>query len=154
LSVATDTASLSLTREFDKMPVSDAFFPTLRYRDPAKAIEWLCRVLGFQRHFVAEDAGNVIHAQIRRGDSLIFLGPDHADDKYGMHSPLALNGTNQCVCVAISEDIDEHCAHAKASGAEIVTEPYDTPYGSREYTCRDIEGHIWCFGTYRGEPFE
>ena len=79
------------------MPVSDTFFPTLRYRDPAKAIEWLCDTLGFQRHFVAEDAGNIIHAQIRRGTSLIFLGPDHADDKYGMHSPLSLNGTNQGV---------------------------------------------------------
>ncbi len=136
------------------MTRSDILFPTLRYRDPARAVTWLQDVLGFTQHFVAEDGGRIVHAQLRRGQSLIFLGPDHADDPYGMHSPLALNGTNQCVCVAMSEDVDAHCSRARAGGAEIVTEPYDTPYGSREYSCRDFEGHIWCFGTYRGEPFE
>jgi uncharacterized glyoxalase superfamily protein PhnB len=24
----------------------------------------------------------------------------------------------------------------------------DTSYGSREFACRDPEGHIWNFGTY------
>ncbi len=134
------------------MAQPDVIIPILRYRDPAEAIQWLCRTLGFQIHFVAENAGTVIHAQIRRGSSLIFIGPDHTDDKYGMHSPLSLNGTNQCVCVATSESIDELCTYARSMGAEILTEPYNTPYGSREYSCRDPEGHIWCFGSYRGEP--
>ncbi len=131
----------------------DILIPTLRYRDPASATTWLCDVLGFERHFVAEHDGQVVHAQLRRGNSLIFLGPDHPDDKYGMHSPLSLNGTNQCVYVATS-GVDEHCAGARAAGAVIVTEPYDTPYGSREYSCLDPEGHVWCFGTYRGEPID
>ena len=73
----------------------DKMFPNLRYRDPAAAIDWLCKALGFTTHFVAEDGGQVVHAQLRRGDDLLFIGPDHPDDKYGMHSPLALNGTNQ-----------------------------------------------------------
>ena len=132
--------------------VPDKLFPTLRYRDPAVAVDWLCAALGFERHFVAEEAGQIVHAQLRRGDDLLFLGPDHADDKYGMHSPLVLNGTNQCVCVAVSDDLDALCAQARSAGATIITEPYDTAYGSREFTCRDIEGHIWTFGTYRGEP--
>ncbi len=130
----------------------DKLFPTLRYRDPALAVEWLCTALGFERHFVAEDAGKVVHAQLRRGDDLLFLGPDQADDKYGMHSPLVLNGTSQCVCVAVSENLEGLCERARAAGATILTEPYETSYGSREFTCRDIEGHIWTFGTYRGEP--
>jgi hypothetical protein len=25
---------------------------------------------------------------------------------------------------------------------------YDTPYGSREYSARDLEGNVWTFGTY------
>jgi uncharacterized glyoxalase superfamily protein PhnB len=132
----------------------DQVFPTLRYRNPAAAIDWLCVALGFIRHFVAEEGGQVVHAQLRRGNDLVFLGPDHADDRYGMHSPLALNGTNQCVCIAVNDDVDGHCARAKAAGAEIVTEPYDTPYGSREFSCRDLEGHVWTVGTYRGEPLE
>lgn len=137
--------------EVYEVPLPDLLIPTLRYRDPAGAIAWLCDVLGFQSSFVAEDGGHVVHAQLRRGNSLIFLGPDYPDDKYGMHSPLALNGTNQCVYVSISDGVDRHCSLARSLGAQIVTEPYDTPYGSREYTCRDPEGHVWCFGTYRGE---
>lgn len=126
--------------------------PILRYRDPGAAIDWLCRGLGFARHFVAEEGGVIVHAQLRIGDAMIFLGPDHDDDKYAMHSPLALNGTNQCVCLALSGDVDAHAAHAHDNGAVIVTAPYDTPYGAREYTCRDPEGHLWCISNYFGEP--
>lgn len=126
--------------------------PILRYRDPAAAIEWLCQALGFTRHFVAEHAGAVVHAQLSLGSALIFLGPDHEDDKYGMHSPLSLNGTNQCVYIATTGDVDAHCERARKWGADIVTEPYDTSYGGREYSCRDLEGHVWSVGNYQGEP--
>ncbi len=136
------------------MSQAQNIIPTLRYLEPERGVNWLCDVLGFERHFVAEDAGRIVHAQLRWGKSLIFLGPDHIDDKYAMHSPLALNGTNQCVYVAMNDGVDEHCKRVRSLGAEIVTEPYDTPYGSREFSCRDPEGHIWCFGTYQGEPFE
>lgn len=34
------------------------------------------------------------------------------------------------------------------AGAEIVEQPTDRDYGSREYTARDPEGDLWVFGTY------
>jgi uncharacterized glyoxalase superfamily protein PhnB len=126
--------------------------PTLRYCDPRAAISWLEEAFQFRRHFVAEEAGEVVHAQLRLGDDLVMLGPDHSDDKYGMHSPTKLNGTNQCVYVVLGGDIDAACEVARAAGAEIITNPYDTPYGSREFSCKDLEGHVWSFGTYAGEP--
>jgi len=45
-------------------------------------------------------------------------------------------------------DVDAHYARAKAAGAEIVMELEDTDYGSRGYSVRDLEGHLWSFGTY------
>lgn len=129
-----------------------SLFSTLRYQDPAAAITWLTQAFGFECHFVAEEEGAVVHAQMRFGDTLLFLGPDHGDDRYAMHSPLALNGTNQCVCLAVDSGVDSLRDRAQAAGADIVTQPYDTPYGSREFSCRDPEGHIWSVGTYRGEP--
>jgi len=36
-----------------------------------------------------------------------------------------------------------------AAGADIVAEPYDTDYGSREFTARDLDGNVWSFGTYQ-----
>jgi len=55
------------------------------------------------------------------------------------------------VGLAVDAGVDAICARAWAVGAIIVTEPYDTPYGSREFSCRDTEGHVWSVGTYRGE---
>ncbi|WP_244546288.1 VOC family protein [Bosea sp. OK403] len=48
-----------------------------------------------------------------------------------------------------TDDIDARCERARAAGAEICMEPTDQPYGSRDFICKDPEGHIWCFGTYR-----
>jgi uncharacterized glyoxalase superfamily protein PhnB len=68
-----------------------------------------------------------------------------------MHSPLALNGTNQCICIAL-EDVDGAFAAARAAGATVITEPRDTPYGAREFSVKDPEGHVWSVGNYWGEP--
>lgn len=126
--------------------------PILRYRDPLAAINWLEVALGFERHFVAEEEGQVVHAQLRLGENLIMLSPDKEDDRYEMHSPLSLNGTNQCVYIALEQDIDDFCGAALAAGANIITPPYDTPYGSREFSVRDPEGHVWSIGSYAGQP--
>jgi uncharacterized glyoxalase superfamily protein PhnB len=49
------------------------------------------------------------------------------------------------VCIA---DPDAHHDRAKAAGASIVLPLKDQDYGSRDYSVRDLEGHLWCFGTY------
>jgi uncharacterized glyoxalase superfamily protein PhnB len=54
---------------------------------------------------------------------------------------------NQGIYIAL-DDIDAHYARAKAAGAEILRPLADTDYGAREYTARDLEGHLWSFGTY------
>lgn len=45
-------------------------------------------------------------------------------------------------------EVDAHHERAKAAGAEIVLPLADMDYGSREYSVRDCEGHLWGFGTY------
>jgi uncharacterized glyoxalase superfamily protein PhnB len=52
------------------------------------------------------------------------------------------------VYVVIDGDVDDHCARARAAGAEIVREPEDQDYGGRDYTARDPEGNVWSFGSY------
>lgn len=137
------------------MPRAPALFPNLRVRDPAVEIDWLTRVLGFETHYVAEYGGAIVHAELRMGDQLLFLQPDKADDPYGMHSPLALNGTNQCVCIAV-EDVEAVAARVRATAnemkqGEMITEPHDTPYGAWEFSCRSPDGHVWSIGNYWGQ---
>jgi hypothetical protein len=105
------------------MSQQDAVISTLRYRDSARVIEWLCNVPGFERRFVAENCGQVVDAQIRCGNSLIFLGPDNtmtnvacAARWHFMRRPSAF--ASRTVRISM----------AQASSAESVTEPYDTPY--------------------------
>ena len=117
-------------------------FPSLRYRDPHAAIDWLCTAFGFERHEVTEDEnGEVVHAELRHAKSVIMLGPSR-DDVFGAR-------VGQGWAYVVLDDPDAHHARAVDAGAEVVMEPTDTSYGSRDYSARDPEGNLWSFGTYR-----
>ncbi|MEU7772869.1 VOC family protein [Micromonospora taraxaci] len=117
-------------------------YPIFRYPDPRAAIDWLCSAFGFQAHVVHETPdGSVAHAELVLDTGMIMLGgradtaPRPADDDWSVY-------------VAVP-DVDVHCAQARAAGAEIIREPFDTDYGSRDYAARDLAGNVWSFGTYR-----
>ena len=112
-------------------------FPFMRFADPDAALEWLSQAFSFEELVVyrSED-GAVDHAEISLGPGIVMFGPGEP--------------ASQGVYVAV-EDVDAHYERAKAAGAEIVREIENTDYGSREYTARDPEGHVWSFGTYQPE---
>lgn len=57
--------------------------PTLRYRDAAAAIDWLCRAFGFARHLVVPGENSAIaHAQLTLGTGMIMVGSVR-DDEFG-----------------------------------------------------------------------
>jgi uncharacterized glyoxalase superfamily protein PhnB len=43
------------------------------------------------------------------------------------------------------ENVDQHCTTAMAAGARIIRQPQSYPFGERQYTVEDFEGHIWTF---------
>lgn len=119
------------------------FYPMLRYKNAPAAIKWLAAAFGFEEHLVVPGPNDTVaHAELRFGTGIFMLG-SQKDDIYGNA------GMAPYVYVA---DIDAHCARARAAGAVIVREPFDTDYGSRDYAARDCEGHVWSFGTYRPVP--
>lgn len=123
--------------------------PCLRYRDAPAAIDWLCRVFGFEAQLVVPDAqGGIAHAQLRRGRDLLMLGST-ADSPHGRHmrQPDQAAGCTQCLYLVV-EDADALYARVQAAGVEVVIELRDEDYGGRGFTCLDIEGHLWSFGTY------
>ncbi|MCG8356936.1 MAG: VOC family protein [Kiloniellales bacterium] len=130
--------------------VSPNVIPALRYRDARAMIDWLARAFGFDSQFVVDgEGGTIAHAQLTFAGGMIMLGSAR-DDNYDklVKTPAALGGTSQSVYIPV-DDVDAHHDRAKAAGDEIVMELTDTDYGSRDYICRDPEGHVWCFGTYR-----
>ena len=124
--------------------------PGLRYEDAVSAIDWLCRAFGFEKHLVVpDDDEGVAHAQLRFGNGMIMLGSTRTD-AYGrmIRQPVDIGGAETQAPYLIVEDVDAHCEQARAAGAAIVIEPEDQSYGGRLYACRDIEDHLWTFGTY------
>jgi uncharacterized glyoxalase superfamily protein PhnB len=115
--------------------------PSLTYRDPRAAIDFLERAFGFERGMVVEDGDRLAHVEMWHGDSCVMLGAEREDD---LGQPPGSGWS-----YVVVEDADAHHARAKEAGAEIVMELIDTDYGSRDYAARDPEGNVWNVGTYR-----
>ena len=127
--------------------------PSLRYQDCRQAIDWLCAAFGFEQQvIVPSEDGGITHAQLVCGMAMIMLGDGHRDDDdpFGQlnKSPLQLDGYNTAGVYMIVEDVDAHYEKARAAGAAIVLDIVDQGYGGRGYTCKDLEGHLWSFGSY------
>lgn len=120
-------------------------FPALRYHDPRAAIDFLVKGFGFTVHALHETPdGGVAHAELVLGEGMVMVGsidPDLAA------KGRTISGGTGGIYVSVAY-VDGHRDKAVAAGA-VVTRPLaDTDYGSREYSCRDIEGYEWSFGTY------
>jgi len=125
---------------------ASTIIPTLRYRQAGKAITWLCEAFGLHRHLVVEGEGERIdHAQLSfPGGGMIMLGSVREDDDSVAPGPASF----YVVLAGGDAEVDAHCARARAAGAEITMAPEDQDYGGRLYSCRDLEGNIWAFGSY------
>ncbi|MCG8591328.1 MAG: VOC family protein [Proteobacteria bacterium] len=126
--------------------------PCLRYEDAPKALDWLCRAFGFEKHLVVPGEGDtIVHAELTAGRGMVMLGSarEHGGgyDEL-MATPRELGGRGTQSTYVIVDDADAHFAQARAAGAEIMLDLEDQDHGGRMYTCRDPEGHVWSFGTF------
>lgn len=123
-------------------------YPCLHYPDAEAAMAWLERCLGAGRHAVhAGPDGSIVHAELRIGGGLVMVGTKKAE----CAAPLDQAMAAPHVTYWSVADVDALVARAAAAGAEVLTAPFDTGYGSRDATLRDPGGHLWCFGTYDPE---
>lgn len=130
--------------------MSGIIIPTLKYEDAETAIKWLCDAFDFKKHLVvAGDAGQIAHAQLTFGNGMIMLGSarDNAFDRY-QKTPNSVGGVGTQSPYIIVEDVDAHCTRATKAGAKVVLQPEDQDYGGRAYSCLDLEGNLWNFGSY------
>jgi uncharacterized glyoxalase superfamily protein PhnB len=128
--------------------------PALRYSDALAAIDWLTRAFGFEKHAVFMGSGNsVAHAQLTFGKGMIMLSSiaETPFSKYMTQPDQIGHRETQAPCLIVS-DADAIYATAKAAGATMLLDIKDMDYGGRAFTCSDLEGHIWCIGTY--DPWE
>jgi uncharacterized glyoxalase superfamily protein PhnB len=120
----------------------------IRYDDPDAALDWLCRAFGFTaRDVVRDDAGTVVHAVLAHGTGTVLLSGPREPGWLGgaaaapLASPISL--------YVVVDDPVAHHDRAVAEGAAVVRDLARMDYGSHEYSCRDLAGNLWSFGTYR-----
>ena len=117
--------------------------PILVYEDVAKAIDWLCGAFGFRERLRAPGPNaRITHAQLAIGEGAVMLGL-----RGGPFTPPRPGEVSQYVLVHVG-NLDQHYERAEAFGARIVNSPTDMPFGERQYTAEDPEGHRWTFSQH------
>jgi uncharacterized glyoxalase superfamily protein PhnB len=120
---------------------------SLFYDDAPRALAWLHDAFGFEERLrVPTPNGRIVHSELTLGDAVIMVAS--ADE--GRRSPRALGGAITGGPYVFVDDVDAHCARARAAGAVIVQEPADREFGQRTYQARDLEGQHWAFGQAIG----
>ena len=120
----------------------------LPHNDPDAALAFYRDTLGFE---VRNDVGYEGMRWITVGpadqpDTAIVLNPPEAnpgltDDERRMIAEMMAKGTYGGVVLA-TRNLDDVFARLEASGAEIMQEPMDQPYGVRDCAVRDPAGNM------------
>ena len=127
-----------------------------------QAIDWLCRAFGFDvRLKVLARDGRVQHSELIYGEGVIMLAQagKSADPARLTRSPQSIGGANTQGIMVYVDDVDAHCARARAGGAKIDHEPSLHDYGEdywadRSYGARDLEQHQRWFTQRVRDPIK
>jgi len=130
--------------------MSAQIITTIRYKDAPAAIEWLCVAFGFEKHLVVPGQnGEIVHAQLVFGNAMIMLGSLQETEYSSLVTvPANVNGRNTQAAYVIIENLEDHFLQAKTAGATIIQPITEQDYGGKLYTCTDLEGYLWNFGSY------
>ena len=135
------------------METKSRFIPTLAYKDAKRAIKWLCDAFGFEEKVIYEsEDGKVTHAELTYKGNMIMLGSSDSGTPFSklIKHPEEIGGyETQSNYIIIDEDeIESHYDKARNHGAKMAMELTAQDYGGKDYTCYDLEGHLWSFGSY------
>lgn len=124
------------------MPV----IPYLFYKDVAAAVAWLTDAFDFTetlRHRTRD--GIVTHVELTCGGESIMLGLVDRGDGQALGYRPASGQVHSSFVFIIVPDLETHFDRAVRAGATVIAPPEDKPYGQRQYTVEDPEGHRWSF---------
>lgn len=111
--------------------------PQIVANDARASIDFMMKVFDADIKELFEDDGRVMHAEMRLGDSLVFVAG--ANDEFPSF-PAMLS--------VYVEDIDATHARALEEGANTMREPEDQFYGDRTSGVVDSQGNQWWISTH------
>ena len=122
--------------------------PRLVVSDAAEAIEFYKKAFGAKEigERYSLDNGAVVQAEIRIGDSVLFI-KDESEDGQGGASPTSLGNVTAIIALAVA-DVDNWWERAVAAGAEVIHPLADQFYGDRGGRLEDPFGQQWMLSTH------
>lgn len=128
--------SIDMTRKLPRPAGHHTITPAFVVPNAAKVIDFMQKAFGGE---VVDrydgPAGEVYHAEVRIGDSVVMLGQP---DTGSQPMPAALS-----LYVDTGEAVDAAYKRALGAGATSVTEPANQFYGYRSACVRDLGGNRW-----------
>lgn len=89
--------------------------------------------------------GTVTHGEVTTGSTAIWM--HRVTREHALDSPRNLGCASGQLVVYVP-DVDAHHQRVTAAGGQPTTPaPTDQPYGLRDYSVLDNEGHLWTFAT-------
>jgi PhnB protein len=114
--------------------------PRLVVRDGAAAIAFYARAFGAEElgeRFTGPN-GELIHAEVRIGDSVVMITEDAVDGP--VSSPERLDGMVTCIMATYWDSVNAAWERAVSAGAEVIYPLADQFYGERGGRLRDPFG--------------
>jgi PhnB protein len=130
-------------------PVPEGFHtatPSLVVRDAAKAIDFYKKVFGAEERMqMPAPDGKIIHAEIKIGDSIIFLSDEIPN--MGGKSPQSVGAYTGGIYLYVP-NVDEIHQRAVGAGAKSAGPVSDMFWGDRVGHFVDPFGHAWSVSTH------
>jgi PhnB protein len=127
--------------------------PALTVAGASQAIDFYKRAFGAEElmRMPGPDGKGVMHAELRFGDSRVFLADEHPE--MGHRAPQSLGGTPVALHLYVN-DVDKVFAQAVSAGARSLTPVQDMFWGDRFGRLADPFGHEWGLGTHKEDVSE
>ena len=122
--------------------------PRLRIRNAAAAIEFYKQAFGARELMRFVVHGDIAHAEIAIGNSVLMLGEESLE--YGYPGPQTLGGSPVSIHLYVA-DADALVAQAVAAGARLVSPVKDQFYGDRSGQVADPFGYTWGIATRKDD---
>jgi PhnB protein len=120
--------------------------PSLVVRDAAKAIDFYKKAFGAEERMrMAGPGGKITHAELKIGDSMIFLHDEMPE--MGAKSPESLGGSASSLFLYVP-DVDSSFKRAVDAGGKSTMPVTDMFWGDRFGSLTDPFGHTWGLSTH------
>ena len=121
--------------------------PHIVVKGAGPAIEFYKKAFGAEEiRRIAGPGGNVMHAEMRIGDSIVMLNDEFPD--YGALGPKTVGGTSTTLHIYVT-DADAFMDRAVKAGAEVAMPLMDMFWGDRYGKLKDPYGHHWSVATHK-----